>query len=147
MSHLHFTTKHLNATSVEHKWYIIDAKDKILGRLSSKVASVLMGKNKPYFSNHLDCGDYVIVINAAKVKLSGNRLTDKTYIHYSGYPGGQKETSASLKLQKHPEFLVEAAVKGMLPKTRLGRQMFKKIFVYAGDKHPHQAQTPQTLEF
>lgn len=145
MSHLHFSTKHLNESQVKRNWYVVDASDKVLGRVSSRIASILMGKNKPYFSKHVDCGDYVVVINADKIKLTGNKMNDKQYIHHSGYPGGQKSRQASSMLERKPEFLMEAAVKGMLPKNRLGRKVFKKLFVYVSDTHPHTAQKPVQL--
>lgn len=147
MDTLSFRTKSANDASVQHHWYVVDATNLTLGRLCARLAAVLRGKNKPYYTPHVDCGDYVIVINAEKIKLSGNKLTDKQYITYSGYPGGQKSESARNLLQRRPEAVIERAVKGMLPKNRLGRQMYKKLFVYAGAQHPHQAQQPETLTF
>lgn len=132
---------------VSRNWYVVDATNLTLGRMCSKVAGVLRGKTKPYFTAHVDCGDYVIVINADKVKLTGKKMDDKEYITYSGYPGGQKSESAKNLLVRRPEALVERAIKGMLPKNRLGRQMFKKLFVYAGPEHPHVAQQPKSLTF
>lgn len=140
-------TKSVKVTEVEKKWYIVDAKDQILGRLASGVARILRGKHKQIFTPHVDCGDYVIVINADKIKVTGKRQELKTYFHYSGYPGGAKFRTFKEYLQKHPEFVIEHAVKGMLPKGRLGRKIVKKLKVYAGEVHPHQAQKPEVLTF
>ena len=128
--------------TVERKWYVIDAEGVALGRLASKAAVVLKGKHKPTFTPHIDCGDYVIVVNAEKVKLTGNKLEDKMYYNHSGYPGGLRERNAKTMIEKYPEEMVERAVKGMLPKGRLGRAMAKKLFVYAGPEHKQQAQQP-----
>jgi large subunit ribosomal protein L13 len=128
------------------KWFVVDADNKILGRLASRIAYVLRGKNKPYFSPHQDTGDFVVVVNAEKIRVTGNKMRDKIYHTHSGYPGGQKSVNLSSMLQKHPERAVELAVKRMLPKNALGRKMFKKLKVYAGPEHPHKAQQPQTLE-
>ena len=128
--------------TVERKWYVIDAEGVTLGRLATKVATVLKGKHKATFTPHIDCGDFVIVVNADKVKLTGNKLMDKKYYNHSGYPGGLRERNAKTMVEKYPEEMVERAVKGMLPKGRLGRQMGKKLFVYAGAEHNHQAQKP-----
>ena len=147
MSKLHFTTKHANAATVQHNWYVVDGTNQTVGRIASKIASVLRGKNKAYYTPHVDCGDYVIVINADKVKFSGNKLEDKTYINFSGYPGGKKEETAKSLLNRRPEVVIERAVKGMLPKNRLGRKLYKKLFVYAGAEHPHGAQQPKSLKF
>lgn len=147
MDTLSFRTKSANAATVKHDWYVVDATNKTLGRISADIAAVLRGKNKPYFTPHVDCGDYVIVINADKVILTGNKLLDKQYITYSGYPGGQKKETAKNLLARRPEAVIERAVKGMLPKNRLGRQLFKKLFVYAGAEHPHTAQNPQPFTF
>jgi len=147
MSKLHFTTKHANAATVKHNWYVVDGTNQTVGRVCAKIASVLRGKNKTYYTPHVDCGDYVIVINAEKVKFTGTKLEDKEYLTYSGYPGGQKAETAKELLKRRPELVVERAVKGMLPKNRLGRKMFKKLFVYVGDKHEHAAQKPQPLTF
>ncbi|MCQ2535566.1 MAG: 50S ribosomal protein L13, partial [Lachnospiraceae bacterium] len=130
----------------ERKWYVVDAAGKTLGRLSSEVANVLRGKNKPIFTPHADCGDYVIVINAEKIVVSGKKLDQKIYYHHSDFVGGMKETSLREMLQKHPERVIEHAVKGMLPKGPLGRQMYTKLFVYAGPEHKHAAQKPEALE-
>ncbi|GAA0381186.1 50S ribosomal protein L13 [Bacillus horti] len=131
---------------VERKWYLIDAEGQTLGRLASEVASILRGKTKPEFTPHVDTGDFVIVINAEKIRLTGNKLQDKKYYRHSGHPGGLRETSAGELLQKFPERLIEFAVKGMLPKNTLGRQQGMKLHVYAGSKHKHQAQQPEVYE-
>lgn len=134
------------ASTIERKWYVVDAEGQTLGRLASEIAKVLRGKNKPTYTPHIDTGDYVIVINAEKIRVSGNKLNDKVYYHHSGYVGGLKSSTMREKLEKDPTFVVEHAVKGMLPKGPLGRQMYKKLFVYAGPDHKHQAQQPETLE-
>ena len=146
MSHLHFTTKHANAATVQHNWYVVDGTNQTVGRMCAKIAAILRGKNKAYYTPHVDCGDYIIVINADKVVFTGNKLEDKTYINFSGYPGGKKEEIAKDLLRRRPTMVVERAVKGMLPKNRLGRKMIKKLFVYAGAAHPHTAQQPQELK-
>ena len=133
--------------TIERKWYVVDAEGKTLGRLASEIASVLRGKNKPIFTPHLDTGDYVIVINAEKVKVTGKKLDQKIYYHHSGYVGGMKETTLKKMLADKPERVIELAVKGMLPKGPLGRQMYKKLFVYAGPEHKHEAQKPEVLTF
>ncbi len=133
--------------TIERKWYVVDAEGKTLGRLTSEIASVLRGKHKPIFTPHMDTGDYVIVVNAAKVKVTGKKLDQKIYYHHSGYVGGMKETTLKEMLAKKPERVVELAVKGMLPKGPLGRQMYKKLFVYAGPEHKHAAQKPEVLTF
>jgi large subunit ribosomal protein L13 len=131
---------------VEHKWYVIDAADQTLGRLASEVASILRGKHKPIYTPNVDTGDFIIVINAEKIHLTGNKLIQKKMRSYSGYPGGLKEIAYGDLLQKKPERIVEAAVKGMLPHNRLGTAMFKKLKVYRGSEHPHQAQQPEVRE-
>ncbi len=147
MSKLHFTTKHANAATVQHNWYVVDGTNQTVGRIASKIASVLRGKNKAYYTPHVDCGDYVIVLNADKVTFTGNKFHDKQYINFSGYPGGKKEEAAEDLIKRRPEVIMERAVKGMLPKNRLGRKMIKKLFVYAGSAHPHTAQQPKELKF
>ena len=132
--------------SVERAWYVIDAEGQSLGRVAAKVAHILRGKNKPTFTPHIDCGDNVIVINASKVKLTGNKLNDKIYYNHSGYTGGLRERTAKVMVQDYPVEMIERAVKGMLPKGRLGRQMYKKLFVYEGADHKHQAQKPEIVE-
>lgn len=133
--------------TIDRKWYVVDAADKTLGRLASEVAKVLRGKNKVIFTPHMDTGDYVIVINAEKVKVTGKKLDQKIYYHHSDYVGGMKETTLREKLAKKPEQVIELAVKGMLPKGPLGRQMFTKLHVYAGPEHKHTAQKPEVLTF
>jgi len=131
---------------IKREWFLVDAEGKTLGRLASRIAEILRGKHKPLYTPHLDCGDYVIVINADKIRVTGRKLDQKIYYRHSGYPGGLKSITLRDQLQKHPERVLEAAVRGMLPKNRLGRKMFKKLKVYASDSHPHQAQQPKLLE-
>jgi large subunit ribosomal protein L13 len=131
---------------IEPKWYVVDAQGKTLGRLASQIATILRGKHKPIYTPHVDCGDYVVVVNADKIWVTGRKLDQKMYYRHSGYPGGLKEIKLRDQLQKFPERVIEAAVKGMLPKNRLGRQMYMKLKVYAGADHPHAAQQPETLE-
>ena len=133
--------------TIERKWYVVDATDITLGRLSSEVAKILRGKNKPTFTPHFDTGDYVIVVNAEKVSVTGKKLDQKIYYRHSEYVGGMKETTLREMMAKKPERVVELAVKGMLPKGPLGRQMYKKLFVYTGPDHKHQAQKPEVLTF
>jgi len=133
--------------TIDRKWYVVDATDMTLGRLASEVARVLRGKNKPIFTPHMDCGDFVIVINAEKIKVTGKKMDQKIYHHHSDYVGGMKETTLREKLAKKPEEVIELAVKGMLPKGPLGRQMYTKLHVYAGVEHPHAAQKPEVLTF
>ena len=132
--------------NVKRDWYVVDAEGVTLGRLATKIATVLKGKHKATYTPHVDCGDYVIVINASKVKLTGNKLDDKMYYNHSGYTGGLRERNARTMIEKYPEEMVERAVKGMLPKGRLGRQMYKKLFVYEGSEHPHTAQQPKEMK-
>lgn len=131
---------------INRAWFLVDASEQVLGRMASQIAAILRGKNKPYFSPHLDVGDYVIVINAEKVKLTGNKEITKLYQRYSGYPGGRTEKTFKRMQQEEPETIIEKAVRGMLPKNILGRQMINKLKVYAGNEHPHVAQQPQKLE-
>ena len=133
--------------TIERKWYVVDATGYTLGRLSSEVAKVLRGKNKPIFTPHIDCGDYVIVVNADKVKVTGKKLDQKVYYNHSDYVGGMRETTLREMMAKKPERVIELAVKGMLPKGPLGRAMNKKLFVYAGPEHKHEAQKPEVLTF
>jgi large subunit ribosomal protein L13 len=140
-------TKFIKSEDADKKWYLVDAKDQVLGRLASQVAKIIRGKNKPTFTPNMDTGDFVVVINADKVKLTGKRPEMKQYIHHSGYPGGQKIRSVREVKQTKPEFLVENAVKGMLPKNRLGRKLIKKLKVYTGESHPHSAQKPEPISF
>ena len=132
--------------NVERNWYVIDAEGMSLGRLAAKVATVLRGKNKPTFTPHIDCGDYVIVVNASKVNLTGKKLDDKIYYNHSGYTGGLRERTAGVMRDEYPVEMIERAVKGMLPNGRLGRQMYKKLFVYANETHPHAAQQPKEMK-
>ena len=134
-------------STVERKWYVVDAEGKTLGRLASEVANVLRGKNKPTYTPHIDTGDYVIVVNAEKIQVTGKKLDQKIYYKHSDYVGGMKETTLREMLAKHPERVIENAVKGMLPKGPLGREMYKKLFVYAGPDHKHAAQKPEELTF
>ena len=136
-----------NPAKVERKWYVVDATGYTLGRLASEVAKVLRGKNKPIFTPHIDTGDYVIIVNAEKIKVTGKKLDQKIYYHHSDYVGGMKETTLREMLAKKPEKVIELAVKGMLPKGPLGREMFTKLHVYAGAEHPHTAQKPEVLTF
>lgn len=132
---------------IERKWYIVDARNQVLGRLAAQVARILKGKHKPIYTPHLDVGDHVIIINADKVRVTGRKAQQKVYKRYSGYPGGLKEIVYEKMMEKHPERILEHAIKGMLPKNRLGRKMFKKLRVYAGDQHPHIAQKPEEIKF
>lgn len=132
--------------TVKHDWYVVDAAGKTLGRLATQIASRLRGKHKPIYTPHVDTGDFIVVVNAEKVRLTGNKLEDKKYYRYTGYPGGLREQNAGDLLKKKPANLLQFAVKGMLPKNSLGRAMFKKLKVYTGASHPHEAQKPQTLE-
>jgi large subunit ribosomal protein L13 len=147
MSKLHFTTKHANEATVTHNWYVVDGTNQTVGRMCAKIAAILRGKNKAYYTPHVDCGDNVIVTNCEKVVFTGNKMDEKEYLTFSGYPGGQKGEKAKNLLARRPEVVIERAVKGMLPKNKLGRQMYKKLFVYAGAEHPHGAQKPQDLNF
>lgn len=139
------TTFMANAANIERKWYVVDAAGQTVGRLAAEVAKVLRGKNKPTFTPHVDTGDFVIVINAEKAVFTGKKLTDKMYFRHSGYPGGTTFTAAGKLMEKAPEKVIEKAVRGMLPKNRLGAQMYRKLNVYAGSKHPHAAQKPEEL--
>jgi large subunit ribosomal protein L13 len=131
------------AQNIERKWYVIDAENVVLGRLATEVASILRGKNKPTFTPNMDCGDYVIIVNAEKVALTGNKLNDKLYIHHTGYNSGLKTRTAKRMLETQPQKIVEAAIKGMLPKNALGSQMYRKLFVYCGPEHKQAAQKPE----
>lgn len=140
------TTVSAREQDVQRDWYVVDAQGQTLGRLATRVATLLRGKNKPIYTPHVDCGDYVIVVNADKIHVTGRKMTQKRYYRHSGYPGGLKEVTLRDQLQKFPDRVIESAVRGMLPKNRLGRQMFKKLKVYAGPNHPHQAQQPKPFE-
>ena len=145
MDTLSYKTVSGNKETADKKWFIVDAENQTVGRLSSQVAKVLRGKHKTCFTPHADCGDNVIVINAEKVSFSGTKLENKEYVRYSGYPGGQKFTSAQEMLKKHPERLIEKAIKGMLPKNTLGRALYRNLKVYTGSEHNHEAQQPEVL--
>ena len=146
MDSLGYKTISANAATVTKEWVVIDATNEVLGRLASQIAKILRGKNKPGYTPHVDCGDYVIVVNAEKVKLTGDKLTEKVYVRHTGYPGGQRFATAQDYLKKKPEFVIEEAVRGMLPKTRLGEAIFKNLKVYAGAEHPHAAQNPKAIK-
>ena len=146
MDKVSYKTKSANSETVNKEWLLIDATDQVLGRLSSEVAKLLRGKHKTNFTPHVDCGDNVVVINAEKIKLTGQKMTDKEYIRHSGYPGGQRKRTPEEVLIKKPEFIVEHAVKGMLPKSRLGSQLFRNLFVYAGPEHKQEAQKPKEIK-
>ena len=146
MDSLSYKTISATAEGVTKEWYVIDATNEVLGRLASQIAKILRGKNKPCFTPHADCGDYVIVINADKVKLTGKKMTDKVYVRHTGYPGGQRFATPADYLAKKPTFVIEKAVKGMLPKTRLGEHILKNLKVYAGAEHPHAAQNPKAIK-
>lgn len=146
MNTLKYRTISANKETVNKQWFIVDAEGEILGRLAARVAFVLRGKHKPDYTPHVDCGDNVIVINAEKIALSGNKRADKTYISHSGYPGGQKKVTAESLFAKQPTRVIEKAVKGMLPKNRLGSKLFKNLKVYAGSEHKHAAQEPKKLD-
>jgi large subunit ribosomal protein L13 len=136
----------VRASEIERQWWVVDASEQTLGRLATRIATLLEGKHKPIYSPHLDTGDHVVVVNAGKVKVTGNKLVQKRYYRHSGYPGGLKEESLQALLARKPELVIERAVKGMLPQNRLGRAMIKKLKVYSGSDHPHQAQQPQAAE-
>ena len=146
MDSLSYKTISANAATVTKEWVVIDATNEVLGRLASQIAKILRGKNKPSYTPHVDCGDYVIVINADKVKLTGKKMTDKVYTRHTGYPGGQRFATPADYLQKRPTFVLEKAVRGMLPKNRLGDAIFRNLKVYAGAEHPHTAQTPRQIK-
>lgn len=146
MNTLSYKTVSANSKTVTKEWVVIDANTEILGRLSSKIAFILRGKHKANFTPHVDCGDNVIVINADKVRFTGNKFTQKEYVSYTGYPGGQRFISPKDLMAKHPTRVVEKAVRGMLPKNKLGNAIFKNLYVYAGGEHPHAAQSPKTIK-
>ncbi len=135
-----------NAATADKQWVIIDAEGEIVGRLASQIAKILRGKNKPSFTPHVDCGDNVIVINAEKVRMTGKKMTDKVYVRHTGYPGGQRFATPATQLARKPEFVIQHAVKGMLPKNRLGSAIMKNLKVYAGSEHPHVAQSPRMIK-
>ncbi|MGB5202907.1 MAG: 50S ribosomal protein L13 [Eudoraea sp.] len=145
MDTLSYKTKSANKNTVEKQWLLVDAEGQTLGRLASKVAKILRGKNKPNFTPHVDCGDNVVIVNAEKIQLSGNKWEDKTYTRYTGYPGGQRSTTARELLDKNPVSIIEKAVKGMLPKNKLGAELFRNLRVYAGTDHDQEAQKPKAI--
>jgi large subunit ribosomal protein L13 len=147
VDNLSYKTISANKATVVKGWIIVDAENQILGRLSSEIAKVIRGKNKPNYTPHVDCGDNVIVINAEKIRLTGKKMDDKVYIRHTGYPGGQRFRTPREVLTKNPRGVVEAAVKGMLPKNRLGRKLYTNLYVYAGTAHPHEAQQPVEMKF
>lgn len=142
-----YNTASARNEDVKRDWYVVDATGQTAGRLFTRIASVLRGKHKPSFTPHIDTGDNVIVINAEKIRFTGNKVLQKEYQRYSGYPGGRRTETVASMLNRKPEYVIEHGVKGMLPKNKLGRAMYKKLFVYAGDKHPHMAQKPQPFKF
>jgi large subunit ribosomal protein L13 len=144
---LSYKTVSANRQTVEKKWYLVDAEAEIVGRLAARVAHVLRGKNKANYTPHVDCGDNVIIINADKVRFTGDKMREKEYFFYSGHPGGKRLESAKDLMRRRPTYVVEKAIKGMLPKNRLGREMFRNLHVYAGSQHPHEAQQPEILKF
>jgi large subunit ribosomal protein L13 len=144
---LSYKTISANKATIQKDWVVVDAENQVLGRLCSEIAKIIRGKNKPSYTPHTDCGDQVIVINADKVRLTGKKLTDKVYTRHTGYPGGQRFATPREVLAKNPRGVVEAAVKGMLPKNRLGRALFNNLYVYAGTEHPHAAQQPKEIKF
>ena len=146
MKTLKYRTISANKDTVEKEWFVVDAQDQILGRLAAKVAFVLRGKHKPSFTPHVDCGDNVIIINAEKIRLTGTKMEDKNYISHTGYPGGQRTIGVKDLLQKHPERVLEKAIRGMLPKSRLGRELFRNLYVYEGGEHKQEAQKPKVLD-
>jgi large subunit ribosomal protein L13 len=146
MRHLSYKTQFANKQTYKPEWFVIDASNQTIGRMCTRIASILRGKHKPTYTPHADAGDYVIIINAEKVVFTGDKLNQKIYLNFSGYPGGKKEETAKDLLARRPEQIVERAVRGMLPKNRLGRAMIKKMFVYAGTEHPHGAQKPKTIQ-
>ncbi len=147
MDTLSYKTISANKATIQKDWVVVDAENQVLGRLCSEIAKIIRGKNKPSYTPHTDCGDQVIVINADKVRLTGKKLTDKVYTRHTGYPGGQRFATPREVLAKNPRGVVEAAVKGMLPKNRLGRALFNNLYVYAGTEHPHAAQQPKEIKF
>ena len=146
MDQISYKTTYVNKATVKKEWLLIDAENEVLGRLAAKVAKLLRGKYKPSYTPHVDCGDNIVIINAEKIVLSGNKLTDKQYTRHTGYPGGQRHTTPAAVLASHPERVIEHAVKGMLPKSRLGRAVMKNLYVYAGTEHAQQAQQPKKID-
>lgn len=147
MDTLSYKTKSAKPAEVDRNWFVVDVEGEVVGRIASKIASVLRGKHKASYTPHVDTGDYVVIINADKIRFTGNKMADKVYLTYSGYPGGQKARTAEELMAKKPIAVIEKAVRGMLPKNTLGRAMFRKLFVYEGAEHPHAAQKPQAFKF
>ncbi|HAL65728.1 MAG: 50S ribosomal protein L13 [Bacteroidetes bacterium 38_7] len=146
MNTLSYKTISANKQTVKKEWVLIDAENLVVGRLASEVAKILRGKNKPYYTPHVDCGDHVVIINAEKIRFTGKKMDDKKYVTYSGYPGGQSTTTPRKLLKRVPERVLENAIKGMLPKNRLGRELFRNLHVYTGSSHPHEVQSPQQIK-
>ncbi len=146
MDTLSYKTRSASKETINKDWYVIDATNEILGRLSSEVAKILRGKNKPTYTPNADCGDHVIIVNAEKIRLTGKKSTDKKYVRYTGYPGGQRVETIGHLMHRNPAKIVENSIRGMLPKTRLGRAIFRNLYVYTGSEHPHQAQQPKELK-
>lgn len=146
MDQISYKTTYVNKATVKKEWLLIDAENEVLGRLAAKVAKLLRGKYKPSYTPHVDCGDNIVIINAEKIALTGNKLTEKQYTRHTGYPGGQRHTNPAAVLATHPERVIEHAVKGMLPKSRLGRAVLKNLFVYAGSEHKQEAQQPKKID-
>jgi large subunit ribosomal protein L13 len=142
---LSYKTKSANKATANKEWYVVDAEGQTVGRFASQVANILRGKHKTNFTPHVDCGDNVIILNADKIRFTGNKMEDKDYVFYSGFPGGQRFESAKSLLQRRPTYVVEHAIKGMLPKNKLGAELFRNLYVYTGNEHPHSAQQPKTL--
>lgn len=145
MENKFYRTISANKETANKEWVIVNAENEVLGRLAAKIAMLLRGKHKVNFTPHADCGEYVIIVNAEKVLLTGNKLTKKEYVRYTGYPGGQRHATPQEMLAKKPEFILEHAIKGMLPKNKLGKEIFRHLYVYAGNEHPHQAQNPKAI--
>lgn len=146
MNTLSYKTRSIKESEVKREWHLVDATDLIVGRAASQIASILRGKNKPYYTPHVDCGDYVVIVNAKNCRFTGDKLNQKIYQRYSGYTGGLKERTAKEQFEKQPQKVMELAIKNMLPKSKLGDQMFRKLYVYAGSEHKHEAQNPQPLK-
>lgn len=146
MDAVSYKTVSLNAKTVDKKWVLVDATDMVVGRLSSEVAKIIRGKHKPGYTPHVDCGDNVIIINAEKVRFTGNKMEEKEYVHYTGYPGGQRFASPTEWMKKNPALILENSIRGMLPKTRLGRALFGNLHIYVGSEHPHAAQKPTPIK-
>ncbi|MEQ8302249.1 MAG: 50S ribosomal protein L13 [Cyclobacteriaceae bacterium] len=147
MDHNSYKTTNANKTSAEKAWVLVDAKDQVLGRVASQIAKIIRGKNKPTYTPYVDMGDNVVVINAEKVRMTGKKWNDRILLSHTGFPGGQREQTPSVMRAKYPERLIEHAVRGMLPKNRIGRELFRSLHVYAGDAHPHEAQQPKEIKF